>query len=161
VDGHTVDLRWREGEVTWSPASGLHYSESLPASATGGPPPANRVMGIDIGIKKPGDPSKVVSTSLDLLRVAPKNGKLEFENSQVRVIRVRVGPRQSVPMHEYVLNRVVFYLTDLNVRETSPEGKVKVTEHKAGDFSWDGPTKHKVENLNDKPFEALVVEVKN
>jgi hypothetical protein len=47
------------------------------------------------------------------------------------------------------------------VRETSPEGKVKVTQHKAGDFSWDGPSKRKVDNLNDKPFEALVVEVKN
>ena len=64
-------------------------------------------------------------------------------------------------MHKYVLNRLVFYLTDLNVRETSPEGEVRITGHKAGDFSWDGPTKHRVENLNDKPSEALVVEVKN
>jgi hypothetical protein len=56
---------------------------------------------------------------------------------------------------------VVFYLTDQNVRETSPEGKAEIKQHKAGDFTWDGPSKHKVENLNDKPFEALVVELKN
>ena len=161
VDGHTVDLRWRAGEVTWSPASGLHYSEVPPGYVSGEAPPANRSMGIDIGIKKPGDPRKAATTALDPLRVDPTGHKLEFENSQVRVIRVRIGPRQSVPMHEYLLNHVVFYLTDQNVRSTSPDGKSEVTRHKAGDFSWDGPTKHKVENLSDAPFEALVVEVRN
>jgi hypothetical protein len=161
VDGRTVDLHWRAGEAAWSPASGLHYSETPPSHVFDDPPPPNGVMGVDIGIKRAGDPGKVVSTALDPLRVDPEHYKLEFENSQVRVIRVRIGSRQSVPMHECVLNRVVFYLTDLNVRETSPEGKVQVTGHKAGDYSWDGPTRHKMENLNHKPFEALLVEVKN
>jgi tricorn protease-like protein len=64
-------------------------------------------------------------------------------------------------MHEYRLDHVVYYVTDENVRETSSDGKSVVVQHKAGDFSWDGPAKHKVENLNGKPFEALVVEVKN
>ena len=103
----------------------------------------------------------MVSTALDPLRVDPKDYKLEFENSQVRVLRVKIGPRQSVPMHEYVLNHVVVYFTDQNVRETSPEGKAEVKQHKAGEFSWSGPSKHKIENLNDKPFEAAVVELKN
>jgi hypothetical protein len=72
-----------------------------------------------------------------------------------------MGPLQSVPMHEYAVNHVVFCFTDQNVRETSPEGKAEVTLHKAGDYVWEGPCKHKVDNLNDEPFEALVVEVKN
>jgi hypothetical protein len=29
------------------------------------------------------------------------------------------------------------------------------------DYSWDGPAEYWIENLDDKPFEALVVEVKN
>jgi hypothetical protein len=161
LDGHTEELHWLPGDVRWSPASGLHYSAPLPTAAFYDPPPPNGVMGMDIAIKKPGDPSKVVSTALDLLRVDPQDYKLEFENSQVRVIRAKMGPRQSVPMHEHVLNSVVFYLTDANVRETSPEGKAVVAQHKAGDFSWGVPSKHKGENLNDKPFEALIVEVKN
>jgi hypothetical protein len=161
LDSHTEDPHWYAGEVKWSPASGLHYSGPSPSAAFHDPPPPNGVMGMDIGIKKAGDPGKVVSTALDPLRVDPKDYKLEFENSQVRVIRVRIGPRQSVPTHEYVLNRVVFYFTDENVRETSPEGKAEVKQHKAGDFSWDGPSKYKVENLNDKPLEAVMVEVKN
>ena len=161
VDGRTVDLDWRAGEVKWSPASGLHYSEAPPQYAFHDPPPPNGVLGLEIGIKKEGSPGQAASAALDPLRVDPERYKLEFENSQVRVIRVRIAPRESVAMHEYVLNRLVFYLTDLNVRETSPEGKVRVTEHKAGDFTWDGPTKLSVDNLNDKPSEALVVEVKN
>jgi len=160
VDGHTLELHWRAGEVAWSPASGLHYSETPPGYVFNDPPPPNGVLGLDIGIKQEGDPATVATGVLDPLRVDPQHCKLEFENSQVRVIRVRIGPRESVPMHEYVLNRLVFYLTDLNVRETSPEGKLRVNEHKAGDFSWDGPTRHSVENLSDKPAEALVVEVK-
>jgi hypothetical protein len=158
LDGKDVTLKWAAGDVKWSPASGMHVSE-IPDSMRIAD--ANSPVLVDIGIKKAGDPGKVVSTALDPLRVDAKDCKLEFENSQVRVIRVRIGSRQSVPMHECVLNRVVFYLTDLNVRETSPEGKVQVTGHKAGDYSWDGPTRHKMENLNDKPFEALLVEVKN
>jgi hypothetical protein len=116
---------------------------------------------IDIGIKKPGNPAKVVSAALDPLRVDPNHYKLEFENSQVRVLRVGIGPRQSVPMHEYVLNHVVVYFTEQNFRETSPEGKSEMKQHRAGDFTWNGPSKHKIENLNDKPLEAAVVELKN
>jgi outer membrane lipoprotein-sorting protein len=56
---------------------------------------------------------------------------------------------------------VVVYFTDQNVRQTSPDGKAEVTQHKAGEFSWSGPSKHKIENLSDKPFEAAVVELKN
>ena len=65
-------------------------------------------------------------TALDPLRVDPKDFKLEFENPQVRVLRLKMGPRQSVPMHEYVPNRIVVYHTDQNVRETSSEGKPEV-----------------------------------
>jgi hypothetical protein len=73
-----------------------------------------------------------------------------------------MGPRQSVPMHEYVLNRIVYYYTDQNVRETSPEGKAEVKQHKAGNWVWeDSPRKLKLDNLNDQPFEAIVVEFRN
>jgi hypothetical protein len=71
-----------------------------------------------------------------------------------------IGAKETAPMHEHVLNRVVTYLTDQNFTVTTAEGKVQSVEHKAGDISWGGPAKHKEENLSDKPFEALVVELK-
>jgi len=64
-------------------------------------------------------------------------------------------------MHQHAVNHVVVYLTEQNVRETSSEGKVELKQHKVGDFTWDGSGRHKVENLNDKPLEEVVVELKN
>jgi quercetin dioxygenase-like cupin family protein len=151
LDGHDAVLKWGDRDIQWSPASGLHTSEMTNK---------NPIQLIDIGIKTQGNPAKVASGALDPLRVDPKDYKLELENNQVRVTRVKIDPRQSVPMHEYTLNHVVVYFTDANVRETSPEGKAEVKLHKAGDFIWSGPSKHQIENLNDKPFEAAVVEVK-
>ena len=156
LDGHTEDLKWQAGEVKWSPASGLHYSE-IPTTSEVPQGPGL----LDIGIKKQGNPGKVTGTALDPLKVAPKDFTLVLENSQVRVLRLKLGPRQSVPMLEHTLNHVVYYLTDENVRETSPDGKAVVTQHKPGDFTWHGPSRHKIENLSDQPFQALVVEVKN
>jgi hypothetical protein len=115
---------------------------------------------VDIGIKKAGSPAKVVNGPLDALRVDPKDYKLEFENNQLRVVRLKVAPHASVPMHENTLNRVVVYLTDQNVRETSPDGKATVGQHKAGEYSFGGPSKHTLDNLSDKPYEAIIVELK-
>jgi hypothetical protein len=158
LDGTTKTLKWGDDSVFWSPASPMHYSEIPPEAEA-----RHGVRGLDIGIKKPGDPNKVVPrTALDPLKVDPQDFKLEFDNDQVRVLRLKLGPGQSVPLHEYPLNTVFWFYTDQNVRETSPDGKAEVKQHKAGDFVWEnGPRKTKLENLNDKPFEAIVVEVKN
>ena len=152
LDGHDVVLKWGDRDIQWSPASGLHTSEMTNK---------NPIQLIDIGLKKPGNPAKVAIAALDPLRVDPKDYKLELENSQVRVLRVKIGPRQSVPMHEFGLNYVAVYFTDQNLRETTPEGKAEVKRHQAGEFTWNGPSKHKIENLSDQPFEAALVEVKN
>jgi hypothetical protein len=154
MDGSTQVLKWEKGAVLWSPAFGFHYSDEHWSA------PGETACCYYVAIKKSGYPGTVVSTALDPLRVAPKAFKLELENSQVRVLHLNLGPRQSVPMHEYSLDHVVVYVTDQNVRETSPEGKAEVRQHEMFDYSWSGPSKQKVDNLNDKPFEAVVVELK-
>ena len=146
-----VTSEWKAGEVKWSPKSGTHVSEIV-SGAT--------VNIIELEIKKDGDPGKMVSAALDPLKVDPKDYKLEFENSQVRVTRVKIGARQSVPLHEHVLDRVVVYLTDQNTKVTTPDGKVETVQHNAGEVSWGGATKHQEENVNGKPFEGVVVEFK-
>jgi len=155
-DGTTTVLRWQAGEVLWSPASGLHYSE-IPA----GNPTFSGPMIVMIGVKKPGEPGKQPNSALDPLRIDPEHCKLEFENSQVRVTRVKLAPGESVPMHEYMLNHLVVYVADGSVRVTSPDGKADVTEHKAAEYTWSGPSKQKVDNPGDKPLEAVVVEFKS
>jgi len=151
-EGKKSALSWKAGDVKWSPAGGVHTSEIISDSP---------VTMVEVEVKKPGDPAKKITTPLDPVKVDGKDYKVEFENDQVRVLRVKFGPHQGAPMHEHQLNRVVVYLTDQSTRLTSPEGKVETTAHKAGEYSWGGPTKHKEENLLDTPFEGIVVEFKN
>jgi quercetin dioxygenase-like cupin family protein len=151
-DGKKTTLKFKPGDVKWSAASGMHTSE-VTSSA-----PVNI---IEIEVKKPGDPSKTAAVALDPLKVSPSVYKLELENSQVRVMRVKFPAHGAVPEHEHALNRVVVYLTDQDSKLTTPDGKVEESKHKAGQVSWGGPTKHKEENVLDTPVEVIVVEFKS
>jgi hypothetical protein len=158
LDGTVEDLTWEPDTVKWSPAIGFHYSGPLPTPRVD--PRPSGPTGVIVAIKKAGYPGKVAGTALDPLRVAAKNFTLVFENSQVRVLRLKMGPRQSVPMHEYTLNHMVVCMTDLNARMTSPGGEAEVAPHKLGDFSWSGPSRQKIDNLTDKPLETVILELK-
>ena len=155
-DGHTEDLKWKEGDVVWSPAEGWHYSEIKKDN-----PPFTPPMLMDIGIKKAGDPTKTPDSPLDAVKVDPKHYKVEIDNSQVRVLRLKLGPKETAPMHEHALNRLVVYMTDENVRRTTADGKTEVRQHKRAEYSFQGPGKYKLENLGDKPLEAVFIEFKS
>lgn len=101
------------------------------------------------------------SNALHPLRVDSQAYKVEFENSRVRVLRVRIAPRRSAPMHEYVLNHVVVCLSDQSVREIPPAGKAAVAQRQAGDFAWRWHSKQKLKNRSDKPLEEIVAKLKN
>ncbi len=147
-----MSLTWKAGDAKWSPAGGMHIAEIVSN---------NPVAIVEIELKKPGASPPVKPSPLDPVKVDPKLYKVEFENNQVRVLRVRIEPHQTSPMHEHVLNRVVTYITDQKLKVTTPDGKSEIVEHKAGDVGWGGPTKHKEENIADKLFEVVVVELKN
>jgi quercetin dioxygenase-like cupin family protein len=150
--GKTTVQEFKAGDVKWSPATGMHVSE-----ITSDQP----LTIVEVELKKPGDPAKKASAALDPVKVDPSDYKVQFENSQVRVVRVKIGAHQKVPLHEHVLNRAIVYLTDQNGSMTTPDGKTETAQHKAGEVSWGGPTTHREENLRDGPFEAVVVEFKN
>jgi quercetin dioxygenase-like cupin family protein len=151
-DGKTTIVKYKAGDVRWSPPTGVHAGEVTSN---------DDVTIIEVEIKKPGDPAKSAVPALDPVKVDPKEYSVEFENSQVRVMRIKIGAHQTTPLHEHARNRVVVYLTDQNFKITSADGKVETPQHKAGEASWGGPAKHKEENLNDKPFEVVVVELKS
>ncbi len=74
---------------------------------------------------------------------------------------MKFAPNGGAPMHEHQLNRVVVYLTDQNSRMTTPDGTSTMSVHKAGEASWGGPGKHKEDNVQNKPFEAIVIDFKS
>ena len=151
-DGRQPEVfEWNEGEVKWSPASGMHSPEVVSDN------PFNI---IEIELKQPGT-GKPIESNLDPVKVDPKHYKVEFENSQVRVIRAKVEPHGATPMHEHSLNRITVFLTDQEFRVTDSHGKVDIVKHKAGDAAWGGPVTHTEENLSDQPFEVIAIELKN
>jgi quercetin dioxygenase-like cupin family protein len=151
-DGKKTLVNYKAGEAKWSAAGGMHQAEVVSATP---------LQIVEVEIKKPGDPAKTINTPLDPVKIDNHDYKLEFENSQVRVVRVKLAAHRKVPEHEHQLNRVVIYLTPQNASMTTPDGQTTTSQHKPGEVSWAGPAKHREENLMDKPFEAIVVELKD
>jgi quercetin dioxygenase-like cupin family protein len=104
--------------------------------------------------------SVVPAIAQDAVKVDSKHYKVEFENEQVRVVRITYGPREKSVMHEHPANLAVF-LTDGQVRFTLPDGKTQDVPIKAHTVQWDGGGKHLPENVGDKAFELVLVELKS
>jgi len=97
--------------------------------------------------------------TLDPVKVAPKQCKLEFENSDVRVLRWTVGPREKVPMHDHP-KYVTIFLTDDRSRYFQ-DGKTIEVDVKAGQVFWNAGCRHAAENLSDQVEQLLQVELKS
>ena len=95
----------------------------------------------------------------DPVKVDPDHYKVEFENAQVRVLRVHHAPHDRAPMHEHPTG-VVVWLTEGHEKLTLPDGKIQESHSEAGQVSWTAGAGHAVENLSDKPFEVILVELK-
>ncbi len=100
-----------------------------------------------------------VALAQDPAKVDPQHCKVEFENAQVRVLHWHSGPHEKVPMHEHPAY-VQISLTDQHGRFTSPDGKTREVDSKAGQSRWNGPQKHSYENLSDSATESIQVELK-
>jgi uncharacterized RmlC-like cupin family protein len=151
-DGRKVVLTFKPGQALWSPQAGMHIAEISSDQ---------QVTIVEIELKKPGTPGKIKLEGLDPLKIDAKHYKVDFENDQVRVVRVKIGGHETIPLHEHARNRVTTYLTDQDFQVTSADGKVEHIQHKAGDVAWGTPNKHKEENVSDAPFEGVMVELKN
>jgi quercetin dioxygenase-like cupin family protein len=95
----------------------------------------------------------------DPVKVDPKHYKVEFENDQVRVLRISYGPHEKSVMHSHPAGVAVF-LTDGHGKFTMPGGKTEDAPFKAGTVQWQTPITHLPENLGDKGFELIEVELK-
>jgi len=95
----------------------------------------------------------------DAVKVDPKHYTVEFEDAQVRVLRITYGPHEKSVMHGHPAGVAVF-LTDGQVKFTLPDGKIDERSLKSGQTLWADPVKHLPENVSDKPFELLFVELK-
>lgn len=148
--GGKTEETWRAGQALWSPAIGRHR---VIVSA---PKP---VTIVEIELRKPAAAGPALG-ELDPLKVDPKHYKVEMENDQVRVIRVRIPAGETAPMHHHARKRVVVYLSDADFEQTASDGKAVQSRQKAGDVIWsESAVTHREVNRGGA-FEGLMVELK-
>lgn len=95
----------------------------------------------------------------DAVKVDPKHYKVEHEDSQVRVLRVRYGPGERSAMHAHPANVAVF-LTDGHVKFTLANGETSEAHVKAGEIQYRDSDRHAPENVGAQPLEVILVELK-
>lgn len=82
-----------------------------------------------------------------------------FENEQVRILKIRYGPKEKSVMHEHP-NAIAVFLTDGQIKFNLPDGKTQEISVKAGQSQWTPAGKHLPENVGDKPLEVVLIELK-
>ena len=96
----------------------------------------------------------------DAVKLDPQHYVVEAETDEVRVVRIKYDAGYKSVMHQHPRGVGVF-ITDGHFRFTYPDGRTEEIRAKAGDFlNFSGPWEHLPENLEDKPFEAVYVELK-
>jgi quercetin dioxygenase-like cupin family protein len=95
----------------------------------------------------------------DATKVDSTHYKVEFENDQVRVLRISYGPGEKSVMHEHP-DAVAVILSGGRFKMTDPDGKTEETTPKAGQAMWTPAVKHLPENVGDKSSELILVEIK-
>ena len=148
-DGTAKDIPFRSGQVLWDTKGGMHTSQN-----TGG----TTFRIVEVEVRKPG--GKVAFPEKDPVKVAPGLYKVEMENEQVRVLRVKFGSRQKIPEHEHLLPRVVAPLTPVKIKITGLDGTETMFEGKPGEAVYLTAARHSEESMLDEATELIVVEFK-
>ena len=105
--------------------------------------------------------------SLDALTAAPKHHRWLFENERVRVLEVRIGPGEIVPVHTHRWPSVIYMQTGTHFVRRDGEGKLLLDTREAGPppklplTVWSGPLPpHSVENVGTDEIRLFTVELK-
>ncbi len=101
----------------------------------------------------------IVVRAQDVTKIS-KDYKVEFENDQIRIIRVKRTPHSKVPMHSHPDN-VIMMVSNTDQKITTPDGKTTEAHLKAGEVVYRGAVTHAEESLSDQPQEVVLVELKS
>jgi hypothetical protein len=105
--------------------------------------------------------------SLDALTAAPGFHRLLFENERVRVLEVRIGPRQIVPVHTHRWPSAVYVVSGSDFIRRDGEGKLLFDSRAIGappetqTVQWTGPlAPHSVQNIGNAEILLITTELK-
>lgn len=100
-----------------------------------------------------------VVTAQDPIRIADDKYHLELENRWVRVLRLKLGAHETVPLHEQAESVVVF-LTAAHEEFSSPGKPKEEFTQKAGSVAHFDGVRRTEKNLADQPLEDILIELK-
>jgi quercetin dioxygenase-like cupin family protein len=86
--------------------------------------------------------------------------KTEFENEQVRVLRIAYAPGEESVMHHHP-DSVAVFLTDQHVAFAKPDGTSEEVHVDAGQQLFLPAGQHLPKNIGDERFEVVLVELKS
>lgn len=101
----------------------------------------------------------LVARAQDPVKVDAKHYKVEFENEQVRVLRIHYAPGEKSVLHDHP-DAVAVFLTDYKSKMTLSDGKSQSSTGKAGEVRMTPAGAHVPENVGDQPMELILVELK-
>lgn len=100
-----------------------------------------------------------VALAQDAVKVDPKHYSILFENAKVRVLKIHYGPHETSVRHSHP-DSVVTYLSNGHIKMTLPGGKSTISTASAGESLFTPAGVHTPTNVGDKPFDAVLVELK-
>jgi beta-alanine degradation protein BauB len=152
LDGSAKSFQNRAGDVIWATPT-THKSENLTGA---------RFAAIQIEPKPAANAKPFPKESMDAITVDPAHYRVVFENEYVRAIALTVGPHEKLKMHKHpATGAVVVLLTDQDMRQYHADGTTRESHFKAGTVRWAPPdVAHQDENLSDRPFRLIRVEIK-
>ena len=100
-----------------------------------------------------------VTRAQDPVKVDPKHYKVEFENDEVRVLRIHYAPGEKSVMHTHP-DSVAVFLDDQTAKFTYPDGKTEEAPAKAGAAKFTPAGAHLPENIGKGPLDVVLVELR-
>ena len=95
----------------------------------------------------------------DATEVDADHYKIEFENDQVRVLRITYGPGEKSVMHWHP-DAIAINLTGSTFQMHAPDGTSAEYIAKMGDVEWTDAVTHLPENVTDASAEVILIEFK-
>jgi quercetin dioxygenase-like cupin family protein len=152
LDGSVKSFQNHGGGVIWA-APTTHKSENLTGA---------QFAALQIEPRPAANPKPFPSESADAVIVDPAHYHVLVENEWIRAISLTVGPHEKLKMHKHPATwAVIVYLTDQDMRQYHADGIARESHYKAGVVRWVPPdAAHQDENLGDKPFRLVRIELK-
>lgn len=92
----------------------------------------------------------------DVTSVSPDFAQTLFENEDFKMTQVNLPVGESIPMHSGI-NRIIYSLTDYNLKYESDKEDKLDKEFNSGDIHWHEACRHTLENNGDTEAKFLVV----